>query len=473
MPDPQALRVNRRFESAVHRYIDAEELWPDGGGLLVAVSGGPDSTALLLALSRLSRRHEVDLVVAHFNHGLRGDRTAAHEEAAVRKLASTLELPIVVGHGNVQALATAEKLSLEDAARRERYRFLASAARRNGCSYVAVGHTATDQAETVLAHILRGAGLDGLASMPARARWPIAGGERLTLVRPLLRLSHEDTLTYCGANKVEALEDESNASPRFQRNRLRHEVMPVLRDFNPRVEDALQRLADAARLDLDYIDSVARMSLSPGEHGSVSLKRSLLEGAHPAVRRQTLRLAFEGVAGDVQSLGERNVLAMQRLVVSGQTGDALDLPRNVHAELTRDALVLRIDGAPSLVLPERPVTLTVPGAAQFGTLLVTALPSETAHGSGTTVLIDAEALGNSVTIRRRRPGDRLQPSGMAGSKKLQDLLVDAHVPRAQRDAIPLFETQRGIAWVGGLRIAEWARPREGRPTITLSYREDD
>ena len=473
MPDPQALRVNRRFEAAVRRYADAESLWPDDAGMLVAVSGGPDSSALLIVLSKLSRRHEIDLVVAHFNHGLRGDRAAAHEEAAVRKLAATLELPVVVGHGNAQALADAEKLSLEDAARRERYRFLAGAARRNGCSFVAVGHTATDQAETVLAHVLRGSGLAGLAAMPSRGPWPMPGGERLTLIRPLLRQSHEDTLTYCAANKVEALEDETNASTRFQRNRLRHEVMPVLRDFNPRVEDALQRLADAARLDLDYIDSVARMSLAAGEGGGVSLKRTVMLNAHAAVRRQTLRLAFAGVAGDAQGLSERSLLAMERLVLLGRTGDALDLPRNVHAELTRDALVLRIDGAPALLLPERPVSLTVPGAAQFGTLLVTALPSETTHGSGTSVLVDAEALGSQVTVRRRRPGDRVQPSGMNETKKLQDLFVDSHVPRAQRDATPLFETPRGIAWVGGLRIAEWARPQEGRPTIMLSYHEDD
>ena len=212
-------------------------------------------------------------------------------------------------------------------------------------SYVAVGHTATDQAETVLAHVLRGSGLAGLAAMPSRGPWPIPGGERLTLIRPLLRQSHEDTLTYCAANKVEALEDETNASNRFQRNRLRNEVMPVLRDFNPRVEDALQRLADAARLDLDYIESVARMSLAGGEGGAVSLKRTVMRNAHAAVRRQTLRLAFAGVAGDAQGLSERNLLAMERLVLLGRTGDALDLPRNVHAELTRDSLLLRIDGA--------------------------------------------------------------------------------------------------------------------------------
>jgi tRNA(Ile)-lysidine synthetase-like protein len=172
-------------------------------------------------------------------------------------------------------------------------------------------------------------------------------------------------------------------------------------------------------------------------------------------------------------LSQRNLLAMEGLALHGQTGDALDLPRNVRAELTRDSLLLRIDGAPALVLPERPVTLTVPGAARFGTLLVTALPGGTAHPSGTSVLADAEALGASVTVRRRRPGDRLQPSGMEGTKKLQDLLVDAHVPRAQRDAIPLFETERGIAWVGGLRLAEWARPRVGQAKVLLSYREDD
>jgi tRNA(Ile)-lysidine synthase len=473
MADAQSLKAIRRFEATVRRYAEAESLWPEDGGLLVAVSGGPDSSALLYVLAKLSRRREIDLVVAHFNHGLRGDRVAAREEAAVRRLASSLELPVVVGHGNAQALADAEKLSLEDAARRERYRFLATTARRNGCTHVAVGHTVTDQAETVLAHVLRGAGLDGLAAMPARAPWPIAGGERLVLVRPLLRLSHEDTLTYCAANRIEALEDESNRSPRFQRNRLRHEVMPLLRDFNPRVEEALQRLADAARLDLDYIDSVARMSLADAQGGTVSMKRALLREAHPAVRRQTLRLAFERTAGDPQGLGERNVLAMERLVLQGRTGDVLDLPRNVRAELTRDALLLRIDGAPALVLPDRPVTLSVPGAAQFGTLLVTALPATAVHGAGVSVLVDAEAAGQSLTIRRRRPGDRIQPSGMSETKKLQDLFVDAHVPRAQRDAIPLFETPRGIAWAGGLRIAEWARPREGRPMVMLSYREEE
>jgi tRNA(Ile)-lysidine synthase len=309
--------------------------------------------------------------------------------------------------------------------------------------------------------------------MPARAAWPITGGEGLTLVRPLLRLSDEDTLAYCAANNIDASEDETNRSPRFQRNRLRHEVMPLLRDFNPRVEEALQRLADAARLDLDYIDSVARMSVAAADGGAVSMKRTVLTQAHGAVRRQTLRLAFEGVAGDTQGLSEPNVLAMERLVLQGRTGDVIDLPRNVRAELTRDALRLHVDGAPALVLPERAVVLPVPGAVQFGTLLVTALSSATLHGGGTSVLVDAEAIGTAVTVRRRRPGDRIQPTGMTETKKLQDLFVDTHVPRSQRDAVPLFETPRGIAWAGGLRIAEWARPREGKPAVMLSYHEED
>ena len=470
MPVPDAARISRRFETAVRHYADAEALWPEAGGLLVAVSGGPDSTALLLVLARLARRHELDLVVAHFNHGLRGDRTAAEEEAAVRKLAGALELPVSVGHGNARKLALGQKLSLEDAARRERYTFLANAARRNGCSYVAVGHTAGDQAETVLAHVIRGAGLDGLAAMAARSAWPLPAATDLTLVRPLLRQTREDIETYCRAKDVAPLEDESNRSPRFQRNRLRHEVLPLLRDFNPRVEDALLRLADAARLDLDYVDSVARLSVE-GTQGEACARRSLLLNAHRAVRRQTLRLVFERAAGDTQGLSERHVLAMERLVTRGRTGDALDLPRNVHGELTQRDLVITTAPRAPLVLPEQAVTLNVPGAAQLGTILVTALPVG-GHASGSSVTVDAEAIGPRLTVRKRRPGDRFQPSGMKGMKKLQDFLVDAHVPRSERDGIPLFEASQGIVWVGGLRIAEWARPRPGKPTIVLSYRED-
>jgi tRNA(Ile)-lysidine synthase len=180
-----------------------------------------------------------------------------------------------------------------------------------------------------------------------------------------------------------------------------------------------------------------------------------------------LRLAFAEVAGDAQELTQRHLQALERLVLSGKTGDRLDLPRGVDAVLQRDALELRCS-APTGALPVEPVMLAVPGESRFGSIVASASPAPPSSGQWTEV--DAAAAGDSLCLRRRRPGDRFQPLGMAVDKKLQDFFTDAHVSRDVRDTVPLFASSRGIAWAGGLRIAEWAKPRAGRPTVFLSYR---
>ena len=462
-------RLRRRVEAAVRRYMADQALWPADGRLLVAVSGGPDSTALLLVLHRLARRRGLHLAVAHFDHGLRGATVAAREARFVGDLAASLGLPSHLGRGDVRALAKAERLSLEEAARRARYAFLAEAAHAAGCGHVATGHTASDQAETVLLHLIRGSGLAGLAAMAPRSRWPLAGHDDLTLIRPLLRLSRADTVAYCEANGVQPLADESNRSPAFRRNRLRNELLPLLREFNPRVEEALVRLAEAARYDLVQLEAVAAAAVVGEDRERVGLSRDLLRRWPGSPLRHALRGAIAALLGDRQGFGERHVLALERLAREGRTGDGLDLPRGLRAELTRSSLVLRraSEKRPG-ALPAEPVALAVPGEARFGPLVVSASPAAPPSATAC-VEADAGAVGAALRVRRRRPGDRFQPLGMAEAKKLQDFLVDCHVPRAERDALPLFEGERGIVWVGGLRLADWAKPRPGRPTVFLAY----
>ena len=470
--------------------MDAQGLWPADGALLLAVSGGPDSTALLLILARLAKRKGLRLAVAHFDHGLRGAETGEAETRHVRELAESLGVPFFAGRGDVRAVARARHLSLEEAARRERYAFLATAVREAGMSYVATGHTASDQAETVVMHLLRGAGLAGLGGMVPRSSWPVASGDGLTLLRPLLPLTHDETLAYCDAAGVTPLEDETNLSLDFARNRVRHALLPAMRAFNPRLDAALLRLADAAREDVAYIEGVAaqaviaagkRADLQSGNRArgqeddgqrddGVVLPRVLLSGWPASLRRHALRLGLEALAGDGQGFGERHLLALERLVLRGRTGDSLDLPREVRAELTRASLLLRLGAETSASLPAEAVELRVPGEARFGGLTVAASFDTQAPTGATSVLVDAEAIGAKLSVRRRRPGDRFQPLGLQGAKKLQDFFVDAHVPRSERDAVPLFENERGIVWVGGLRIADRARPRDGRPAVLLSYR---
>jgi tRNA(Ile)-lysidine synthetase-like protein len=489
----QEERLRRRIESKVRRFVQEERLLPDGDRLLVAVSGGPDSTALLLILSRLAPPPDIELTVAYFDHGLRGEAASRQEREAVERLTTQLGLALLTGRGDVRGEAKRRKTSIEAAARRLRYGFLASAATEAGCSAVATGHTLDDQAETVLMHIVRGAGLQGLAGMGPRSRWPFPetsppgplsasgeGGQRdksgeqadrteagIELVRPLLTLRRAETLAYCEAAGIHPVHDESNESRTYQRNRVRHELLPALRRFNPRVEEALGRLAEAARSETESSAGVALKVSAQG--GDVILERSTLAALSPALRREAFTRAFDALLGGHDGVSARHYSALDRLVRRGSTGDQLDLPRGVVAELRRDGLVLVGRQTEQPALTECTANLSVPGEVRFGPLIVRA--GKTAPDDClASAQLDAGAVGDRLLVRRRRPGDRLRPAGMSGTKKLQDLFVDVHVPRRERDAIPIFENEQGIAWVGGLRIAEWAKRRDGEPTVTLSYR---
>ncbi|MGE0059709.1 MAG: tRNA lysidine(34) synthetase TilS [Dehalococcoidia bacterium] len=429
-----AIATRKRLEQRVRAFMLRRELWPDEARLVVAVSGGPDSTALLLLLSRLAKNRTMHMHVATFDHTLRPPKVIEQEIAFVHSICDRLGLAFTHGKGDVAVRAREDGTSIEDAARRERYEFLARVAHEDGATHVATGHTASDQAETVLLHIIRGSGLDGLGAMAPSTPWPLPGAYGLTLIRPILPLTREETREYCTASDVEPAEDETNDSPDYLRNRVRHELLPLLQTFNPRIEDALLRLAAAAR-----------------------------ESASP----QPVRDALSAVAGDTQGFSARHIEAIEGLLRQGRTGDRLSLPRSLVARRTREGVLLEAATEP-VSLPPDELLLAAGSEARWGTLDLL-VSDTTPPDDATAVEVDADAVAR-LRVRRWQAGDRLQPSGMDGTKKLQDLFVDLHVPREERERIPIFESERGIVWVGGLRLAEWAKPRPGRPTCWLSYR---
>ena len=483
MTAPSALE--RLLSSSLQR----ADLSQRHASLVVACSGGPDSTALLRCLHRLRHRHQLRIHVAHLNHDFRGAE-ADHDAAFVQRLADGLGLPCSIDKQDPIAYQRERRLSsFEQAAREMRYSFLQAVATNVGAAIVVLGHTADDQAETVLLHAIRGSGLHGLRGMRELAGWPWPQhGAGPLLFRPLLSATKVETASYCRALGQTYREDSGNYIWRFTRNKVRLDLMPRLaRDFNPRIREALVRLSRAATEESDYIDGQldhhwARIARE--EEDSVMLDAGGLGGLHPALQRHALRRAYTHVTGDARALAESHIQAGLTLVRNQRGGRTLDLPRGVWVRLesgilwvTRSRPALATHQLPvmgQLRLPQWPgEPLEVYADGWRVSLELVDLPDGqelTSHSKdGFTAILDKDALGDSASVRTRQPGDRFRPSGMKGSKKLQDFFIDSKVPRGERDRVPLVECERGIAWVVGYRVADWATARDGAAGVRVNF----
>ena len=459
--------------------------------LVVGVSGGADSSTLLYSLNRLRSACRIALHVAHLNHDFRGEE--ADEDARfVRGLAQELALPVTVEKRDPIAYQRERHISsFEQGAREMRYEFLANLARRVGAPAVAVGHTSDDLAETVLLHIMRGAGLHGLRGMTETAAWPWPTGQDTPMIfRPLLEVTKAETVEYCGELGRGFRQDSGNLLFRFTRNRVRRQLMPLLaEEYNPRVQDALVRLAHTAALDLDYLEKelhrvwpelLAAEADKEGEgspSATVRLRRQAVNDLHPALRRLALRHAYTILRGDSQRLGESHLMAMAELSEVGRAGGTLSLPGGITLRLTSTAIELATgeteagipfpESAGPFLLPANVIgvrdTVHFAGKWQveFKILKAMDLP-DLRPPDDFTAYFGPHALDTSLTVRNRSDGDRFQPLGMGSSKRLHNFFIDAKVPREWRDRVPLLDTERGIAWVVGYRIAEWAKVPEDR-----------
>ena len=460
--------LERRLLAAVERTLAGLLPTLTSRSVVAAVSGGPDSMALLILLDWLRGTLGFELHVAHADHGLRGEE--AQEDARfVESAARDMGLPVTIGRLDVDALRAGSRMSVEEAAREARYAFLVETAAGIEASAIALGHTADDQAETVLMHLLRGSGTGGLAGMPEVSLLPESRyGERMALVRPLLDFTKAETRAYCKLRGVTPREDSSNSSLEFTRNRVRLELMPRLEQYNPRFRDALLRLSASAARDLDFLEqtvSEARQQLEvSGVQGGTAVSRSGFRALHPAVRRHLLRLVYRELAGATKELTHRHVEDMVRLA-SGRTGAWTALPGGLRYEVGYDTLRLTHAGdPPAAAFLAGEHELSIPGETYVGGWCVNAelLPSvrENAEGSSHLALLDADRAGHRLCVRSRRPGDRITPLGMTGSRKVQDVMVDDKTPAAERDGVPLVVSEHGVAWVVGHRLAHWARVRE-------------
>jgi tRNA(Ile)-lysidine synthase len=442
-----------------------------GERLVAGVSGGADSTALLVVLSRIAPELGLEISAAHFDHRLRSKEEAEGDRRFVSELCAELGVTLVSGQGDVRGRMKRNGESMEEAARNMRYRFLGATAVEAGASAVAVGHTLDDQAETVLLHLLRGSGLGGLAAMSPRSAWPFGAGP--DVARPLIGLRRADTERYCRESGVKPRRDPTNDLPVATRNRLRNEVMPLLREFNPRIEEALSRLAEAAALDDEFVWRVADRdwaALASATRERVVFPREAFESFHPAIQSRLLIRAAAKVDGDAQLTADH--IAEVRAAL-GRSASRVSLPGGLTCSVTRDRVTVTRAAAAKTAASPREVRLAVPGSVTWGAWTLTAekrngpLPRRIGKDEA---YFDAARVKGRLRVRAREAGDRMRPLGMRGEKKLQDILVDAKVPEEERDLVPVVCDDDGIAWVAGQRLAERVAVRGAGEMIRLRAR---
>jgi tRNA(Ile)-lysidine synthase len=444
----------RRLEHRVLTFVRDREVLHHGESIIVGVSGGPDSTALLILLTRLRSDLGLRITAAHFDHRLRSPEEAEGDRRFVEQICGSLSVALVSGAGDVKRRARREAESVEEAARNLRYRFLGAQAKRVGATAVVVGHTLDDRAETALLHIIRGSGLDGLAAMPPRAGWPFGVGPQIA--RPLLVVTRAEVERYCRELGVQPRRDPTNDLLIATRNRVRRQLMPVLRELNPKVSQALNRLADAAAQDTAFIDAAANTEwarLAEVTAARVEFSQAALSQLHPALAVRLLRQAAARVGTQPEAVHLERVLR-----ALGKRRARVTLPGGV-ATVESGRVAFAREAAARTAKPMRDRPLSVPGRTHAGewTIEATRVEPDAIRPRDTFgALLDVDALDGPLLVRSRKPGDRLRPLGLGGSKKLQDILVDAKVPAAARDGIPLIADRRGIIWIAGHCIDERA-----------------
>lgn len=470
------------LKSNVQNYIQANQLLSPGEALVVGVSGGPDSVVLLDLLRRLAEPYALKLHVAHLHHGIRGDEADADADFVVA-LAEKWGLPCSVEHINLPKLAQQDKLSLEEAARRERYAFLTRTAQKNNCAKIAVGHNADDQAETVLMHLLRGAGPAGLRGMlPATclrdyhlSSFNLNTSADKWLIRPLLATTRADIEAYAQTQDLQHRFDQSNLDTTFFRNQLRHEVLPYLQSVTPKISRRLRQLAEIVRADyilLEEFVSVAWDNLLITEYSDAFTFDLQGWRAQPlAVQRALIRHAVFRLRQSLRDVDFSHIETAVRLALHGKTGALATLPRGVQLTIGYTSLTVGDRNALHLP-PEHPwldaateIVIKTPGKTSL--LGGWALHSQPApHWNWEAIAdnpnplvawINAEALGDAPVLRTRQQGDRIHPQGMQGQEmRLSDFLINAKVPRQWRDHLPLLVGREKILWVAGMRLSDAA-----------------
>ncbi len=459
--------------SRVKSTIEKHRLILPGDKVLVGVSGGPDSVALLHLMIRLRDELQCSLYAGHLNHMFRGDEAGA-DARLVESLAGDWGVPCVTESFNVPEYLKEHGLSVQQGARDVRYRFFEGVAARLGADRVALGHHADDQAETVLLNLIRGTGITGLGGIP-----PVRGG---LYIRPLLEIRRRQIERYCHDCGLPYRVDSSNTKAVYLRNRVRQELIPLLEEkYNPAMVGSLNRLSGIARDEDEYLEGIAGDALENmikvRETGKIVISSEMLNKYPAAIKRRVVRMAYRELAGygRAPTLGQVD-RALELSASGGTHGGTVELPGGI-ALVKKSHLLEIIINRKDLRIPFYRRPLQVPGFTPVpevnrGILAETLEASRAGdlrRYSFEEAVFDFERLQGTLWVRRRMDGDMFFPLGAGGKVKLKKFLIDQKAPREERDAIPIVTCGNDIIWVAGYRPGEpWKVTGETRVCLHMA-----
>ena len=467
--------METRFVQKMHRFILQHAMIEDEETVLVAVSGGADSLALLYGLHALHTHLSCRLYPVHLDHGLRDDSDA--DAQFVCEHAARLGLPFIKHAVDLPHLVKQWKLSVEAAGRRARYEFYEFVCAEVGATKVALGHHRDDIAETILMNLLRGAGSSGLKGIA-----PIRDGK---FIRPLAGFTRQEIELYLKSINLVPRRDATNTDKRYLRNRIRHELIPLLeKDYNPNIKTGLSRTAEILSAESEYLDAIARETfdacrLSLSQSIDVVLDREKFLQHHIALQRQIMRYSIAEIFGQVNDFYFEHFQAILGLIHGTKSNAVLSLPNGIQFRRAYEQLIFE---KTPIETADFAYALNVPGKTFIPELNteITADLSDVSLDSAPSLpdgiyeaMFDYGELRFPLIVRNRRQGDRFQPHGMQGTKKIKDFFIDTKVPRCERDRIPMLICGDEIVWVIGFTTNERFKiERQTQRCLHLRYGRD-
>ena len=455
------------MKDKVMEVIERYKLIEEKDNILIGLSGGPDSMALLYVLLEIKEDIDFNVLVAHVNHGVRG-KEALEDEIFVKNLAKKLNLPYYSTRVNMDEYARKHKISSEEAGRILRYGFFRKVLASVGGGKIAVAHNKNDQAETLLMRFFRGTGIDGLKGMEY-----ISGD----IIRPILGIDRQEIERYLAERNIETRLDRTNLEPIYSRNRIRLELIPYIEKYyNPNIIDALWRTSMIAAIDSHFLEEYSENTfnrlIKEKKANRLVIDGNLFLEEHRSIQQRVIRKGLFHINGDLQGITNKHISDVLTLFVEKGTGREIDLPNNIIAKTSYDDFIIEkkkeVDNS-HFLYKINVEDIKGEGIIKHG-FSFKLLPIDKVKTNWKDKFIkyfDYDKIIGGLYIRNRRPGDRFVPYGMKGSKKIKDYFIDEKIPKEERDRIPLITDDKNILWVVGYRSSDLYKITEDTKNVLI------